>query len=370
MTSEPTPHRPKGEQGAVTPLARTLLDYIADYPKQRVSLDELRAYAYQQHPVLVGDPSTRTQLANAFTAAADTGAITLPVGTKGWETHITPPLPRWVAKPTTPKPDHSPKPTRVWPERLRAASTLATRDDEQEALAKVADWLRDHPNPQPVPMEERSLEIFGYEKALTALIDKRLFTTGSLTLDLLACHPTPVPLPTVHIPGNGPTQLLVCENHAAYYSATTAARRLPDETRPDLHVAFGGGGQFTVSHAEIVFLDPTPVRIRYCGDLDWAGLNIARHAATRYAAAIQPGDPTLKPAIGHFEWMLAHGTEQPDPSNRDNADTFTLLQWMRGWLPAHLHAPVTDLLIQRVRISQETVGLDAFTTQPQLITEL
>lgn len=370
MSNKPTTHQPTSEQVAVTPLARTLLDYIAAYAKQRVSLDELRAYAYQQHPVLVGDPTTRTQLANALTAAADAGAITLPAGAKGWETHTTPPLPRWVAKPATPKLDRPPQPVRVWPERLRTASTLATREDEQEALAKIADWLRDHPSPQPVPMEERSLEIFGYEKALNALIDMRLFTSGALTLDLLACHPTPVPLPTVHIPGIGPTRLLVCENHAAYYSVTTAARRLPNDIRPDLHVAFGGGGQFTVSHAEIVFLDPTPTRILYCGDLDWAGLNIARHAATRYATAIQPGDPTLEPAVSHFEWMLAHGTRQPDASNRDNADTPTLIQWMQGWLPEHLHTPVTDLLTQRVRISQETVGLDALTTQSQLFTDL
>lgn len=370
MTTQQVPHPSDGEQPAVTPLTRTLLDYITGYPKRRVPLDEMRAHAHQSHPFLLGDPHTRAQLADAFTTIANLGVVTLPVGAKGWETHLTPPLPRWVAKAAASKPDPEVKPVRVWPERLRVAATLATREDEQAALDKIADWLRDHPNPQPVPMEERSLEVFGYEKALTVLTDKRLFTSGALTLDLLACHPTPVPLPTVYIPGTGPTRLLVCENHAAYYSAATAARRLPDATRPDLHIAFGGGGQFAVSHAEIVFLDPIPVRILYCGDLDWAGLNIARHATTRYAAAIQPGDPTLEPALSHFEWMLTHGTRQPDPSNRDNADISTLLRWMRDWLPAHLHAPVTELLTQRVRISQETVGLDALTSQPRLIIAL
>lgn len=359
-----------GGPATATPLMRTLLDFIAGYAKQRVPLEDMQAHIYQLHPALLGDPTTRAQLANAFTAIADTGAITLPVGAKGWEAHTTPPLPRWVAKPAAPKPEGSTHPTRVWPERLQAAAALATRPDEQEALAKIADWLRDHPNPQPVPMEERSLEIFGYEKVLTSLTDKRLFTTGALTLDLLACHPTPVPLPAVHISGTGSTRLLVCENRAAYYSATTAARRLPGSTRPDLHVAFGGGGQFTVSHAEIVFLDPSPTRLLYCGDLDWAGLNIARQAATRYAGTIGPGDPSLEPASGHYEWMLAYGSEQPDPSNRDNTDLTALLQWMCSWLPVHLHARVTTLLSRRMRISQETVGLDVLTAQPHLITEL
>lgn len=362
--------QPPADDPILTPLARTVLEYIATYPKHRVLLEDIQVYVYQQHPTLLGDPITRTQLANALTVAAGTGVITLPVGAKGWETHTTPPLPRWVAKTASPKPERSTQSVRVWPERLRAAATLATRDDEREAIAKIADWLRDHPNPQPVPMEERSLEIFGHEKALIALIGNRLFTTGALTLSLLACHPTPVPLPTVHIPGIGPTRLLVCENHAAYYSATTAARRLPGDTRPDLHVAFGGGGQFTVSHAQIAFLDPTPTRILYCGDLDWAGLDIARHAAARYAAAIQPGDPTPQPAIGHYEWMLAHGSEQPDASNRTNADPTTLLRWIQGWLPDHLYVPVANLLSRQRRISQETVGLDALTTQPRLIANL
>jgi|JI10StandDraft_1071094.scaffolds.fasta_scaffold21672_4 hypothetical protein len=369
MTTGPSQPR-TGEPTTATPLVRTLLDFIAGYAKQRVPLEDMQTHVYQQHPALLGDPATRTQLGNAFTAVAATGAITLPVGAKGWEAHTTPALPRWVAKPATAKPEGSTYPTRVWPERLQAAATLATRPDEQDALAKIADWLRDHPNPQPVPMEERSLEIFGYEKALTALTDKRLFITGAITLDLLACHPTPLPLPTVHISGTGPTRLLVCENHAAYYSATTAARRLPDHTRPDLHVAFGGGGQFTVSHAEILFLDPSPTRILYCGDLDWAGLNIARQAATRYAGTIGPGDPALEPASGHYEWLLAYGTEQADPSNRYSADLTMLLTWMRDWFPFHLHAPVTNLLTRRMRISQETVGLDVLTAQPQLITEL
>lgn len=354
----------------LTPLARDLAAYIHAYPKQRTPLDDLIAHAYTQHRNLLGDPTARTQIATALTTLADDGHLTLPATQQAWETHTRPPLPRWVAKPTTTKTTRPQPAARVWPERLQPAAALATRPDEIDTITRIADWLRDHPHPQPVPMEERSLEVFGYEKTLDTLIKNRLFTSGALTLDLLAAHPTPMPLPSAHIPGIGATALLVCENRAAYHSVVTAARRLPEGFRPDLHVAFGGGGQFAVSHAQIAFLDPTPTRIRYCGDLDRAGLNIARKAATRYAETTNPDDPALAPAVAHYEWMLTHGTPQPDPSNRTSDNNYALQRWLHGWLPAHLHRAISELLRTRTRISQETVGLDALTATPRLITSL
>jgi hypothetical protein len=168
-------------------------------------------------------------------------------------------------------------------------------------------------------------------------------------------------LPSHHIPGSGPTRLLVCENRAAYYSIVTACRTLPFDGRPDLHVAFGGGNQFSVGHAEIAFLDPVPTRALYCGDLHRAGIEIA----IRVAAA-ETGTPALEPAIAHYDWMLRHGRQQPDPSNRSIADPEPLL----AWFPESLRSRISDLLNSRTKISQETVGLDALNKHSNLITEL
>jgi hypothetical protein len=51
------------------------------------------------------------------------------------------------------------------------------------------------PQRRRLPIEERSLKILDGEKALAVETTKRLFTTGALSLDLLACYPIPIPFP-------------------------------------------------------------------------------------------------------------------------------------------------------------------------------
>jgi hypothetical protein len=77
----------------------------------------------------------------------------------------------------------------------------------------------------------------GDEKALGRYRKTRLFTSGALTLDLLACYDPPLPFASQRVPGVGPVILLVAENLATYTSFLTAARALGAATRPDLHVA-------------------------------------------------------------------------------------------------------------------------------------
>jgi hypothetical protein len=115
-------------------------------------------------------------------------------------------------------------------------------------------------------------ELFGDEKALDRYPKTRLFTSGALTQDLLACYDPPLPFASQHVSGNGPVILLVAENLATYTSFLTAARTLDATDRPDLHVAWGIGGSFEQSVLSIPLLDPSPRYVRYFGDLDLAGL--------------------------------------------------------------------------------------------------
>lgn len=344
-------------------MAVMLSAYISTYRGRRVPLEVLREQAYIKNPTLIGDPNSRNRLRDAIEELATAGRATLPApGSKAaWDTSMFPHLPAWVLKPAPTKSAALDTRRPVYPSRLETAAVLATRPDEVELLNRVADWLRDHPTAIPVPMEERSLDLFGNEKTLGEKVETRLFTSGALTLDLLACHRTPMPLPSQHIPGIGATRLLVCENRAAYYSIVTACRALPFDARPDLHVAFGGGNQFSVGHAEIAFLDPVPIRVLYCGDLDQAGIEIA----VRVAAATT-GIPVLEPAIGHYDWMLRHGKQQPDPSSRVTGDSEHLL----AWFPLSLRPGIRELLASRTKISQETVGLEALSRNSHLIMNL
>jgi len=49
-----------------------------------------------------------------------------------------------------------------------------------------------------VPHRERSVQLFGNEKRLDALLRTKLFTSGALTLALLRCYAAPLPLTAQH----------------------------------------------------------------------------------------------------------------------------------------------------------------------------
>lgn len=343
----------------VSMLAATLAGCIDEYGSRRVPLSVLRERAYAVHPELYGDLDARTRLRESFDELAATGTIRVPAphSKTGWEASMVPHLPVWVAKAASPAGSATAGARRrIYPGWLEGAAAVASRDDEFELLNMVADWRRRQTDMLIVPIEERSLEIFGDEKFLSQKLGSRLFTTGALTLQALGCHRTPVPLPSRHIPGVFPTRLLVCENSATYYSMIKAAEALPSAARPDLHVAFGGGNQFSVGHAEIAFLDPLPARALYCGDLDRAGIQIAARAAEAIA-----GDLPVTPAVAHYEWMLEYGIRQPDRSSRGTSDI------PLDWFPSALRQRVQELLASGMKISQETVGLRALTQHAELI---
>lgn len=334
--------------------------YVAGQPTNRIRVDDMLRHIAAADPTLVGDPTTRTRLADALADLAETGTIFLPKARSGWDDRTRPPLPLWVGKAARPLRTR-PRPTRrVWPQALEAAAALATRPDEHQLLDRIATWLRSNSDAEPVPVEERSLEVLGDEKALAIETTKRLFTTGTLTLDMLACYPTPVPFPSQHVPGVGPTRLLVTENNATFHSLLTIARQLCSEARPDLHIGWGGGNQFPTSITAVTLLEPTPTALYYVGDLDVAGLRIAVNAATT-ATAHQL--PPLQPAVAFYEWLLAHGVPRPDKSNFGIGDPSTLLAWM----PHALHQAVAELLSHRCRIPQETLGLRALRADPDLL---
>jgi hypothetical protein len=178
---------------------------------------------------------------------------------------------------------------RVWPSALEAAGRIASRTDEYELLERIAAWMRNDPTPDLVPVQERSLDLFDDEKAIDGYLKTRLFTSGALTLDLLACFIPPVPFVSQHLDGPGPPQLLVVENLATYTSFLDVLREFDSGVRPDLHIGWGAGAAFTQSVLSIAMLNPIPERTYYFGDLDLAGVQIAVNAAALAKAAGLPG---------------------------------------------------------------------------------
>jgi hypothetical protein len=352
---------PAAVDAAARRLAGRLQEHVLTAGRHRVGLDELWSEAARSDPTLIGDPERRHRLRAAIEALVGAGLITLPKGERFWDRRSAPDLPLWLAlRPPAPAGEPPPGP-RVWPYALEPAAAVATRPDERHLLELIAGWMRDDPRPEPVPLEERSLEIFGDEKRLTAERGKRLFTLGTLTLDLLACYETPLPFPVQHVAGSGPTSLLVLENNATFHSFLTAARALPEHLRPDLHLGWGAGNQFPVGVASVALLDPVPVAIRYFGDLDLAGLQVAVNAAQQ---ADRLGLPPVRPASALYQWLVRNGRVVPDRSNRGVVGGY---DEKLDWLPPEVRPVAADLLANRMRVAQEALGLRALRAEPALL---
>jgi hypothetical protein len=350
-------------------LAARLALQVAAARNKRIPIEELIASAQEHDLSLVGDPTGRARFRQVLDELTGASVVTLPAeaSRSGWDAAVEPPLPVWVMRVSRDAPESVVKPApRVWSSALEAAGRIASRPDEHALLECVARWLRDNPAPAQVPAEERSAELFDDEKALDRYRKTRLFTSGALTLDLLACYDPPLPFASQHVPGSGPVTLLVAENLATYTSFLTAARALDEATRPNLHIAWGVGGSFEQSVLSIPLLDPAPRHVRYFGDLDRAGLRIAASAARQ---AAQAGLPLVLPAIECYQFLLdgPRHWRRPDDSNRvgqsDYGDAC-------AWLPSALRPRAGELLAFGEKIAQEHLGLQALLSDPTLIAGL
>jgi len=334
----------------LSPLAARLALQVAAARNKRILVAELFTAAQEHDLSLVGDPAARARFRQALDELVGASLVTLPsaASRSGWEAIVEPPLPVQVTRVDREAAGLAVRPApRVWPSALEAAGRIANRPDEHALLERVARWLRDNPAPVRIPVGERSAELFDDEKALGRYRKTRLFTSGALTLDLLACYDPPLPFASQHVPGNGPVALLVAENLATYTSFLTAARTLDVTTRPNLHVSWGIGGSFEQSVLSIPLLDPLPRYVRYFGDLDLAGLGIAARA-TRQAA--EAGLPPVLPAIACYRFLLngPRHWRRPDDSNRvgqpDYGDAC-------AWLPPELRPRARELLASGEKVA-------------------
>ncbi len=203
-----------------------------------------------------------------------------------------------------------------------------------------------------MPLRERSLQLTRDEKALDALSRGRLFTSGRLSLDLLAARRTSPPL-VRHAVGDGPVTLLV-ENWSSYESLAAA---LP--AHGEVGAAVYGAGN-TLSTVLAALADEQPAALAYFGDLDVRGLEIAASGA-RLAAEL--GLPPLVPATVLYRLLVEHG-QRGDTNTEANA---VRVAEAVAWLPVELRPAVTEVLSAGKRLAQEAVGLELLTATPPAV---
>ncbi|MCP5518512.1 MAG: hypothetical protein H7A45_14765 [Verrucomicrobiales bacterium] len=217
-------------------------------------------------------------------------------------------------------------------------------------------FLGAHPDPLPlVPIKERSLQIFGDEKRLDALLGSTLFREERLDLQRdLGCEIIGEPLAWKRGPtGAVGRPVIVIENAATWHSYCRWNR---DRARFSA-VVYGGGNRFAdgVRYLTDLFeeLDGSR-RVLYFGDLDPPGLQIPQRAS-RSAEAL--GLPFVEPHLWSYRQLLRLGQGREtawtgDPGTPEEC----------AWL-GELADPVLQLLAAGKRVAQEHLGWEYLQTQ-------
>lgn len=334
-------------------LAQHLADHVGATPRQRIEVEVLYGAAVAFDRSLATAPTARGEIRGALDELAAAELVVFPSSSRHFDTRDVPPLPLWVRRPPRERVVRDTRDVRVWPAALEAAGRIANREDEITLLETVAAFLRDGGASRPtVPMRERSLELFGDEKRLDRLATTRVFTSGSLTLDLLRCHSVPIPFVSQWVPGVADTRgtaLLIAENHHTYASLLEVTRHSAAAGGPARHVGYGTGGQFPSAVLSVPLLVPKPDRIVYFGDVDLKGLQIP---AAANASANQAGLPAVVPAFPLYELLFdAHYRR---PAKRVSVD---VAAEAAAWLDP-LAERARDALIEGFRLPQEAVGYE------------
>lgn len=325
--------------------------FLLDHAGRRVRVDmELILKGFRSvHPELATTTVARPKLREMLDLLELDSCIELPKGKVGWDHTSLPPLPRWIRLVREEVTDTEKADLRAYPWAPELRFLANTRpvvpmDDLLKLQYFFANGGRDR---QPIPLKERSLQIFGDEKRLDALFrGSSLFADERLTLESLRCFVVPEPLAWERCPtSDGP--IMVIENAATYHSYCQWNR-----TRGFFSaVVYGCGNQLmhSVSYiGKILRVIGDQPTVRYFGDLDPQGLRIARLAS---AKSVTLGLPPIEPDLWSYRRLLELGcgkaTVAAEPVDCDEQD----LTWL-----GELAGEANKLFAQNRWLPQEHVN--------------
>jgi hypothetical protein len=203
---------------------------------------------------------------------------------------------------------------------------------------------------RPVPIKERSLEIFGDEKRLDLLYSSSsLFQDTRLSLEHLRCFIVPEPLGWKRgCNPDGP--MIILENAATWHSFAEWDRQQPQFSA----TIYGGGKRIIHSVAFLgdIFSEVGGRRpLYYFGDLDAAGLQIARLASDRSAAF---GFGSIAPHTWSYTQLFELAASKPitQPTDQQQPRPADL-----AWL-GPLQSTAQSILERNQRIPQEWIGIE------------
>jgi hypothetical protein len=206
-----------------------------------------------------------------------------------------------------------------------------------------------------VPIKERSLQIFGDEKRLDALLTSSLFRPDRLELEKhLCCEVVGEPLPWKRGPNEAAQQpIIIIENAATWHTYC----RWNAEQKLFSAVSYGCGNRFVdgVHYLGDIFAElGGPRRIFYFGDLDPRGLQIPQDAAKH---AKSTGCPAIEPHVWSYRQLFTLGSGRGQPWEGEEPSS-TLCDWL-----GECAEPARILFASRQRLAQEHVGWEFLKSQ-------
>jgi hypothetical protein len=314
------------------------------WPRRRVRLAELWTLLDKADPATRLDGRRRRILADVIHELATVQLVDLPAA-RSYDRTEDPAVPAFLTLIRHSEPEAL-RDSVAWHPALAWVPGASLTRSQVTTMEQVNLWLHENRDRLTVPSRERSLEIFGDEKALDRLTGSVLFGPGRLTLALLRCRRVAPPLHCE--PAGDGDVLLVVENSDTFDSLLTVLRVRGDHRIGQ--VGWGAGTGFEASVLSIARLDPPAAEVRYFGDLDENGLRIPFNGS---ALAESIGLPSVRPATGLYSAMLWRGRAQAG-QRKVTAEAAAVLS---AWLdPGHREA-ATSLLLAGKRLAQEAVGL-------------
>ena len=297
----------------------------------------------------VSGVDAREELRKVLEQLRDAGALTLPSRRgRGWDRNSSVILPSWIMLAESEKPaKHREWQTYPWHPALAWAVELGSLTAEQEAfLRRLQEELVNGGLCERAPFKYRSLQLTGDEKRLDSLLNTQLFGPERLSLELLNCDGSGLPL-TYERVGSEP-RMIVFENAGSFL---VARRVLAEATHaPYGLIAYGGGTQIfrCVDYLrEIKGL----VRIDYVGDLDAKGIDIGVGFADRVASS---SAVPVAPATAVHMAMVDAARELGRPGGWPTVSSHRTAA-LRLWISDQCASDVEQIISSGCRIPEEVL---------------
>ncbi|KKN14009.1 hypothetical protein LCGC14_1000480 [marine sediment metagenome] len=239
-------------------------------PKEKVIIAFERVYS----ELYYSDENYFPQLLDILNNLEKSSMIELPKTEENWDHNTLPQLPYWI-KVKRSKRKSPPTPWKEFPwrkELLWASKLKNVRIMTFEILKNLNEYFKNHEKDDiQMPIKERSIQIFGEEKVLDRIVQRKWFKEN-LSLEILNCYKTHEPFPSKTFLGAKKDKVIIIENRDTFDSFCKVNASF--ESPYYKHIIYGSGERIKDTILWINNLDPKIKLIEYFGDIDINGFAI------------------------------------------------------------------------------------------------